>query len=219
MTQRDSDSEVHYGLEIWIVLKNEDTESQRQLDVYLAIIWTIQYRRLRNQKNITTNATRNKFHINYTLTRSISDKLWHATRSMSTAHAHRNGERDIKMADMADVLSDYSGLSWSELATKLDLKSTDCKSAIVSIEPLFILLCFCLRMILMREMVLRWTILWGFVVWWVRAECVSKRSPSNLKHNCCTSSVIARQFFGISVEFWSGAFSTKSANSVPFVLL
>lgn len=83
---------------------------------------------------------------------------------MSTAHAHRNGERDIKMADMADVLSDYSGLSWSELATKLDLKSTDCKSAIVSIEPLFILLCFCLRMILMREMVLRWTILWGFVV-------------------------------------------------------
>lgn len=82
----------------------------------------------------------------------------------STAHAHRNGERVIKMADMADVLSDNSGLSWSELATKLDLKSTDCKSAIVSVEPLFILLCFCLRIILMREMVLRWTIIWGFVV-------------------------------------------------------
>lgn len=33
------------------------------------------------------------------------------------------------MADVADVVADCSGLSWSELAAKLDLKSVDCKGS------------------------------------------------------------------------------------------
>lgn len=68
----------------------------------------------------------------------------HVTGSWSNAHAHGIGKRESKMADVADVVADCSGLSWSELAAKLDLKSMDCKSSFGAggtglLSPVFIL--------------------------------------------------------------------------------